>query len=136
MEIARYMGRLVPEEQVRTAPCSGRKNRNSLFNADFLNEMRDSGTFSCIICPKGCFLKEGVYGCGRGESYYRSLAAGSVRQKFTTTLTVEKSVRHALVSKENLSVTSQAGLGARLKDPSEASSFFIEHPSEITPVFL
>jgi NADPH-dependent 2,4-dienoyl-CoA reductase/sulfur reductase-like enzyme/CxxC motif-containing protein len=61
---------------------------NRELNADFFKKTADGKFLVCIVCPKGCLLEEGNFGCSRGEEYFRRTAgpAGEYRQRLSTTV--------------------------------------------------
>jgi len=57
-------------------------------DSDYFDKIEREKLIICIVCPKGCLLKEGCFGCSRGEDYFRRTAspAGSLCQRVSTTI--------------------------------------------------
>ncbi len=57
-------------------------------NAEFFKKIESENYLVCIVCPKGCLLRKGEYGCRRGEEYFRRTAspAGGYSQRVSTTV--------------------------------------------------
>ncbi|MBI9107414.1 MAG: FAD-dependent oxidoreductase [Spirochaetales bacterium] len=86
----RFRGDVIPSRPY-TEPAP---NRN--LDADYFTKLEREKLMVCIICPEGCLLSEGVYGCRRGEEYFRqthgSQRSGSqaegFRQRVSTTVEI------------------------------------------------
>ena len=59
-------------------------------NAAWFKRLEDENYLVCIVCPKGCLLRDGEFGCGRGEEYFRRTAspAGGYSQRIHTTVDI------------------------------------------------
>ena len=59
----------------------------------FFSRLQEENRIICIVCPKGCLLAEGDYGCKRGEDYYiRTLSPdGGYSQRVSTTVKLRNS---------------------------------------------
>jgi thioredoxin reductase/CxxC motif-containing protein len=77
--------------------ASVRKNKpffdpepNKKIDSSFFEKLIRENLTVCIVCPTGCLLKEGNFGCRRGEEYFRRLQSpeGSYRQRVSTTVEV------------------------------------------------
>ncbi len=102
-------------------------------NSDFFKRIEAENYLVCIVCPKGCLLREGEYGCRRGEEYFRRTASpsGGYSQRVSTTVEVnstEQELQRGLlrtvivpaVSKEEIPVGLIPEAVKKLKDASGA----------------
>ncbi len=60
------------------------KARETRYDASFFAEAAKRGVCVCILCPKSCFLGEGLRACPRGKAYYEKARSGNF-QKLTRT---------------------------------------------------
>ena len=65
---------------------------NRELNTEYFTRLKRDGLEVCIVCPKGCLLSEGNYGCLRGEEYWKRTftEASGYRQRTHTTIELVK----------------------------------------------
>ena len=105
-------------------------------DADFFSRLEKDNCLVCIVCPKGCPLSEGEYGCRRGEEYFRKTAspAGGYSQRVSTTIetgTVDSCGRPIIVpavSADEIPVKLIPEVVEKLKETASA----ISSPEKIT----
>ncbi|MDC7226663.1 MAG: FAD-dependent oxidoreductase [Spirochaetales bacterium] len=96
-------------------------------NEDYFNQLKDENYLVCIVCPKGCLLREGEYGCRRGEDYYKRTVspAGAYSQRIHTTVEICGEIVPA-VSVNEVAVSSARDLIIRLKSAAASLSCYQE----------
>lgn len=88
-------------ETAADLPYSEPEPQTALNNVYFEKIKRENLTV-CIVCPAGCLLREGEFGCKRGEEYFRRTAgpAGDFSQRIHTTVECGGKVIPAVSDKE------------------------------------
>ena len=86
-------------------------------NAEYFRKLEEENYLVCIVCPKGCLLRDGEFGCRRGEEYFRRTASpsGGFRQRIHTTVEVCREIVPA-VSVEEIPVKSARHTIIKLKE--------------------
>lgn len=108
---------------------------NQNLNEGFFRRLENENLKVCIVCPKGCLLTEGSYGCSRGENYFKQTFgllqtashAEGFRQRVSTTIEIlqpgKPSTIVPVVSKEEIPVKLIPQIVKRLKLQSQSLSF-------------
>ncbi len=94
-------------------------------NTEYFKRLDKEGLMVCIVCPKGCLLKEGEYGCRRGEQYFKQTRSpdGGYRQRIHTTLEIAGEIFPA-VSETEVPVKYVRGIITELKKQASALNGF------------
>lgn len=90
--------------------------KNTAYNEEYFDELNKSGSIVCIVCPRGCIMKDGDYGCKRGEKYYFQYMEAKSQRLTTTIFESNMFNRYALISKEPLLLDSFDQTVSRIKN--------------------
>lgn len=109
------------------------EQRNTSYNSEYFDSLKEMGSIVCIICPKGCIMKEGNYGCARGELYYHQYQEEKSQRLTTTIGHNNRFNRYALISKNPLAIKNFKEELIKLKDHG-IKNIDIESKYEITKI--